>query len=460
MRTNSIGRAVLCAVAGALLCGDAPAQTHARPNILVILADDLGYADVGCQGCKDVPTPHLDSLASNGVRCTAGYVTAPLCSPSRAGLLSGRSGTRFGFEFNVGGSDHGGRNASGIPASEKIFPEYFKQAGYRTGIFGKWHVGFKPKLAPAARGFDEWECFFGACRSYFPGGGDAVLHDGRKVRSYDYTTYLFARDAVAFIEKNRDRPWYVYLPFNAVHGPLQSPEELQKRFPALTGKRRIFAGMLTAMDEGVGTVLAKLRELKIEENTLIFFASDNGGPTSDNTSRNDPLSGFKGQLLEGGIREPFCVQWKGRLPAGRIYDHPVSTLDLLPTALAAAGLEPDPKLEGVNLLPYLSGQKEGPPHALLGWRFGRQRAIRTGDWKLLDMGKGWKLFNLARDIAEKNDLSAAEPAKRKELEESYARWNAANVPAKWLMHGVPTKAGREKAGTEPDAPAEDDPERD
>jgi arylsulfatase A-like enzyme len=431
--------------------GRAQPDPATRPNILVILADDLGYADVGYQGCKDVPTPNIDSIASNGVRFTAGYVTAPLCSPSRAGLLSGRSGTRFGFEFNVGGSDHGGKNAAGIPVTERIFPEYFKAAGYQTGIFGKWHVGFRPQLAPGGRSFDEWECFFGACRSYFPGGDDEVTHNGKKVKSYDYTTFLFARDAAAFIEKHRDQPWFVYLPFNAVHGPLQSPEELQKRFPGLTGKRRIFAGMLTAMDEGVGTVLRKLRELRLEENTLVFFTSDNGGPTSDNTSRNDPLSGFKGQLLEGGIREPFCIQWKGRLPAGKGFDQPVTTTDILTTALAAAGLPADAKLEGANLLPYLIDGKSGAPHEILGWRFGSQRAIRSGDWKLLDMGKGWRLFNLAKDIAERNDLSAAEPDKRKELEDAYAKWNAANIPAKWRMHGVPTKAGRQKAPAETDA---------
>ncbi len=428
-----------------------------KPNILVILADDLGYADVGCQGCRDVPTPNIDLLAKNGVRCTAGYVTAPLCSPSRAGLLSGRSGTRFGFEFNVGGSAQGGRNVAGLPVTEAIFPERIQAAGYKTGIFGKWHVGFLPALAPARRGFDEWECFFGACRSYFPGGGDEVVHDGRKVPVYDYTTYLFARDAAAFIGRHRDEPWFVYLPFNAVHGPMGAPEALMQRFPELSGKRRIFAGMLTAMDEGVGTVMAKLRECGLEEKTLIFFTSDNGGPTSDNTSRNDPLSGFKGQLLEGGIREPFIVQWKGHLPSGLVYDQPVSTLDIQPTALAAIGAPGDAKLEGVSLLPYLTGEKTGAPHALLGWRFGAQRAVRQGDWKIVDMGGGFKLFNLAQDIGEKNDLSSREPDRFKALQAAYAEWNSRNVPAKWLMHGVLTKYGKNERtrGPAPDSGSEE-----
>lgn len=439
----------------ALTAAASAAAPAPRPNVLVILADDLGYADVGCQGCRDVPTPNIDALARDGVRCTSGYVTAPLCSPSRAGLLSGRSGTRFGFEYNVGGSGQGGRNHAGLPAEETIFPERMKAAGYATGIFGKWHVGFLPRLAPAQRGFDEWECFFGACRSYFPGGGDEVTHDGRRVKDYDYTTSLFARDAAAFIERHRDGPWFLYLPFNAVHGPLEAPAQLKQRFPTLDGKRRTFAAMLTAMDEGVGTVMAKLRELKLEERTLVFFTSDNGGPTSANTSRNDPLSGFKGQLLEGGIREPFIVQWKGRLPAGRVYDAPVSSLDIQATALAAAGLPADAALEGVDLLPHLTGGKAGAPHAQLAWRFGKQRAIRMGDWKLLDLGQGWRLFNLAADIAERDDLAARQPEKLRELAAAYEQWNAANVPAKWLMHGVPTKAGKGKGAAAPDPAADD-----
>jgi len=426
----------------------ASANDARRPNVLVFFADDLGYADVGYQGCKDVPTPHIDALAKNGVRFTNGYVTAPLCSPSRAGLLTGRSGTRFGFEFNVGGSDKGGKNVAGIPVSEKLISERLKEAGYTTGMFGKWHVGFKPRLAPAGRGFDEWECFFGACRSYFPGGGDPVIRNGQKVKSYDYMTTLFARDAATFIEQHRDKPWFVYLPFPAVHSPLDAPQALEKRFSNLTGKRRAFAGMLTAMDDGIGTVMAKLRELGLEENTLVFFVSDNGGPTSDNTSRNEPLSGFKGQLLEGGIREPFVIQWKGRVPAGKVYDQPVSTLDILPTALAAAGASADAKLEGVDLLPFLTGRKSGAPHEVLGWRFGEQRAVRKGDWKLLDMGQGWKLYNLAKDVAEQHELSQQEPDKVKELEAAYQEWNANNVPPRWRMHGVLTNYGKKMLGND------------
>jgi arylsulfatase A-like enzyme len=202
--------------------------------------------------------------------------------------------------------------------------------------------------------------------------------------------------------------------------------------------------MLSAMDDGVGMVMAKLRECGLEENTLIFFVSDNGGPTATTTSSNFPLSGFKGQLWEGGMREPFIIQWKGHIPAGQVFTNPVSTLDFLPTALAVAGSPSNPKLEGVNLLPYLTGEKTGAPNPMLCWRINGQRAIRVGDWKLLDMaqGQGWKLFNLASDIAEKNDLREKEPAKAAELEAAFKAWDAKNVPAKWMFTGAATEYGR------------------
>jgi arylsulfatase A-like enzyme len=203
------------------------------------------------------------------------------------------------------------------------------------------------------------------------------------------------------------------------------------RFPDLKGDRRAYAGMQSAMDDAVGAVLAKLRELKIEDDTLVFFLSDNGGATWLNTSRNDPLSGVKGQLNEGGIRIPFMVQWKGRLPAGRVDDRPVISLDIAATALAAAGAPADDGLDGVNLLPYLTGQDDGLPHEALCWRYGGQRAIRMGDWKLLQRGKTPKLYHLANDLGEKHDLSAREPGKLKELEAAYAKWNVRNIPAAW-----------------------------
>lgn len=413
-----------------------------RPNILIILADDLGYGELGCQGGKDVPTPNIDSLAKNGIRFTSGYVTCPVCSPSRAGLMTGRYGQRFGIELNPGFS-----HAIGLPLSEKTLAEYLKAAGYATGMFGKWHLGFKPAMQPNGRGFDDYFGFLGGAHSYVDAEGDrdpsnTIMRNGRKETSIDYTTDAFGREAVAFIEKHRSQPWLVYLPFNATHGPLQAPEKYTSRFPKLQGGRRTFAGMLSALDDAVGAVLAKLRDLQLEENTLIVFVSDNGAPDhADTKHSNQPLRGYKSQLFEGGIREPFIIQWKGRLPAGKVDNRPVITLDILPTALAAAGV-PAPvsaKLDGVNLLPFLTGDNGGMPHEALFWRYSGQRAVRMGDWKLLHMGRRTHLYNLASDIAEQSDLADKEPGKVKELQHAYQVWNERNIPAKWGGEGKPAK---------------------
>jgi arylsulfatase A-like enzyme len=435
-------------MANAGLAADA---SKSRPNILVILADDLGYGELGCQGGKDVPTPHIDSLAKNGIRFTNGYVSCPVCSPSRAGLMTGRSGVRFGIELNPGFS-----HAIGLPRSEKTIAEYLKAAGYATGMFGKWHLGFKPAMQPTGRGFDEYFGFLGGAHSYVDAEGDhdpanTITRNGQKVKSIDYTTDAFGREAVAFIEKHHDQPWFVYLPFNATHGPLQAPEKYTSRFPNLQGGRRTFAGMLSALDDNVGSVLAKLRELKLEDDTLIFFLSDNGAPNhADTKNSNLPLRGYKAELLEGGIREPFIIQWKGRLPAGKVDDRPIIALDILPTALAAVGVSGAANLDGVNLLPYLTGEKDGSPHSALCWRYSGQRAVRMGDWKLLHMGKKTQLYNLAADIGEKHDLAAKEPAKVKELEAAYQAWNAHNRTGKGPRSGAKGPAKGETVDSESD----------
>ena len=263
---------------------------------------------------------------------------------------------------------------------------------------------------------------------------------------------------MAFIEKHKSEPWLVYLPFNAVHAPLESLEKYLSRFTSIQDeKRRTFAAMLSALDDAVGAVLSKVREHQLEENTLIFFVSDNGGPTRQTTSDNAPLRGFKAQTWEGGIRVPFLVQWKGRIPAGKVYDHPVIQLDILPTSLAAAGVEVQPawKLDGVNLLPYLTGERQTPPHAALYWRFGQQIAIRKGDWKLVKApGAGAEfteraaaastvgahLYNLAQDIGEQKNLADQEPAKVKELAADWEKWNAELAPPAW----VPARAAAGK----------------
>lgn len=431
-------RCAVVTLVGAML-GPQPlvAATANRPNILILLADDLGYADVGFHGCKDIPTPNIDSLAKNGVRCTNGYVSGPYCSPTRAGLLTGRYQTRFGHEFNAGAA------GSGLPLSETTIADRLKAAGYKTGLVGKWHLGHEAKFHPHRRGFDEFFGFLGGAHSYFPGQGAAIYRGDKEVEEKEYLTDAFAREAVAFIDRHAKEPFFLYLAFNAVHTPMHATDARLQQFGSVSNKeRRTYAAMHTAMDEAIGKVLEKLRTHGLEENTLIFFFSDNGGPTMKgttiNASRNEPLRGSKRQTLEGGVRVPFVLQWKGHLPAGKVYDKPVIQLDILPTALAAACVEPKPewKLDGVNLTPYLEEKNNGTPHQTLYWRFGQQMAIRHDDWKLLqydDVGTitGRKLYNLAQDIGEAKDLFAQEPAKARELEAMWQKWNAELAPPLW-----------------------------
>ncbi|MGB9620624.1 MAG: sulfatase-like hydrolase/transferase, partial [Armatimonadota bacterium] len=366
---------------------------------------DLGYADLGVQGCKDVPTPNIDSIGTNGVRFTNGYVSCPVCSPTRAGLQTGRYQQRFGHEFNPGPNVVGD---FGLPLSEVTIGERLKKAGYATGFVGKWHLGTKPEMQPVKRGYDEFFGFLSGGRSYFFSEplpyNSAILRGTQPVTEDTYLTDAFGREAAAFIRKHSDQPFFLMLCFNAVHTPLEVTDRYINRFKNITDtKRRKMAAMLSAMDDAVGVALNALRSTGVYDNTLIFFISDNGGPTASNASRNDPLSGFKGQVLEGGIRVPFLVQWKRRIPAGRIYHHPVIALDIHPTCLAAAGVGAPRSgakaLDGVDLLPYLEGRKSDAPHEWLFWRYGPQSAVRRGRWKLVRMEGKTQLFDLEADIA-------------------------------------------------------------
>lgn len=431
-----------------------------KPNILLILADDLGYGELSCQGNPQIPTPNIDSIAKGGVRFTNGYVSGTYCSPTRAGLMTGRYQQRFGHEFNPGPAQNS-PGTFGLSLKETTIASRLKAAGYATGMFGKWHLGYRPDFHPLKRGFDEYFGFLGGAHDYLDAAADPhnpILRGTAPVSEVDYTTDAFAREAVAFIEKHKSEPWFVYLPFNAVHAPLEStPKYLAQVVKIGDSKRRTFAAMLVAMDHAVGTVLAKLRQHKLEENTLVFFLSDNGGPTRQTTSSNTPLRGFKAQTWEGGIRVPFAVQWKGRIPAGKVDDRPVIQLDILPTSLAAAGVEvkPEWKLDGVNLLPYLEGQVKGTPHAALYWRFGQQIAVRKGDWKLVKAPVapgaplreeatvattvGAQLYNLAKDIGENENLAEKEPQRVKELAADWSRWNSELAAPAW----VPQRAARQ-----------------
>jgi arylsulfatase A-like enzyme len=455
--TNKMNCTMLHGVVIGCLCllaasADSSARGTARkPNIVIILADDLGYADVGFQGCRDIPTPHIDSLARNGMRCSNGYVSGPYCSPTRAGLMTGRYQTRFGHEFNPGAGPE-----AGLALTETTIADRLKAAGYATGWVGKWHLGGVPRFHPGKRGFDETFGFLGGGHSYFPApAGAPILRGTETINEKEYLTDAFGREAAAFIDRNKDKPFFLYLAFNAVHTPMHATQDRLQKFPAIADKtRRTYAAMTLAMDEAVGCVLDKLRSAGLEEQTLIWFFSDNGGPTMPGTtingSRNTPLRGSKRTTLEGGIRVPFAVQWKGKLPAGTSYDRPIIQLDILPTALAAAGVgvKPDWQLDGVNLLPYLTGRLRQAPHDTLYWRLGQQMAIRRGDWKLVrydpaaDSGAvsdrarasgatPARLYNLADDIGEANDLAARNPDKLKELDTAWQQWSARQARPLW-----------------------------
>lgn len=413
-----------------------------HPNIILFVADDLGYADLGCQGSQDILTPNVDALAKTGVRFTDGYVTCPICSPSRAGLLSGRYQQRFGYEFNPGGAAYASEKF-GLPLAEKTLADRLKKSGYATGLVGKWHLGFKPELAPQKRGFDEFFGFIGGEQSYVGKGGDggALLRGEKPVEDASYLTDILTREALAFIDRHKDRPFFLDLSYNAVHLPMDASSEREKRFPHIQDRSRLtYATMLAAMDDGVGEVLKRIRELHLDRETLVFFLSDNGGPTGQTTSRNDPLAGHKGQLLEGGVRIPFLVRWEGHLPAGIVYSKPVISLDIAATALSAAAVDisSDGILEGTNLLPFLNNEKPGCPHECLFWRYGRQTAVRAGEWKLVKSDEGpapARLFNLAEDVSEKNDSIEKNPGKANELQAAYDGWNSKNIPPLWVRQG-------------------------
>jgi arylsulfatase A-like enzyme len=421
------------------------------PNVVVILADDLGYNDLSIHGSKDIPTPHIDSLAENGVRCTDAYVTAPVCSPSRAGLLTGRYQNRFGFEFLVSPEAvMASGEKAGLDVKQKTVADHFKALGYLTGCIGKWHLGDAPAQLPMQRGFDFFYGTAGQANYFQP-----TLIDSRqsvkpiKIRQADYyLTDDYARRAAAFVEEHAARPFFLYLPHFAVHTPYEVNEARLAKFSHIADpKRRSFAAMTSALDDAVGTLLTALRKSSLEENTLLFFLTDNGG--TGGVGDNQPLRGGKGSTWEGGLRTPFLVQWKGHLPAGSIYRQPILSLDILPTALAAANAEIDPAwaLDGVNLLPHFQGVTAEEPHAMLYWRFGTQRAIRSGAWKLvqgreerggsIQVAKEgpWRLYNLRQDISEANDRSAEHPDKVRKLTQQWEEWSAQLPAPAWL----PTK---------------------
>ena len=413
----------------AFFCGHSSAVE--KPNILILVSDDQGYADVGFNGGKDVPTPHLDKLAASGVRCTSGYVTYPVCSPSRAGLLTGRYQARFGHENNPVYDPLDANE--GLPLTEKLLPQFLKPAGYTTAWLGKWHLGSSPAHAPWQRGFDETYGFIGGGHRFLgwqPNGRQYTLpltRNGAATQDVPpHLTTALGDEAAAFIRRGKEKPWMLYLAFNAPHTPHEPTPERVAKFQHITNPaRRQYLAQVSLLDDAIGVITGALAESGQTKRTLIFFFSDNGGHTPSGTD-NGALRGMKGTLFEGGVRVPFLVSWPDKIPAGKTYDQPVISLDAFASALAAAGvpMPSDKTYDSINIIPHLAGEVTTPPHERLLWRLrAKEFAVREGAWKLIEPeGKPAMLFDLASDLSEKNDLAAAQPAIAQRLAASLAEW--------------------------------------
>ena len=456
MNSRPFSAAFLCLALSAL-CTTGASPAAARPNLIVILADDLGYADLGVQGQeRDVRTPNLDRFAAEGVRFTAGYITAPQCSPSRAGLITGRYQQRLGIDTIPD---------MPLPLAAVTIAERLKPTGYTSGQIGKWHLepnalclkwaathlpDQKPNAAkrvvipeaqrqrfmPKAQGFDDY--FTGEINQYFANfdlTGANVAPEWRKDNRFRVDVQTDA--ALAFLQRHHAQPFFLYLNYFAPHTPLELPPAYAAQFPTdMPLRRRAALSMIAGIDHGVGRILAALKAHGIDQNTLIFFTSDNGAPIHSRRdspldadaggwdgSLNTPLVGEKGMLAEGGIRVPLLARWPGKIPAGKVFDHPVSSLDFAATANGLAGLPTAPHLDGVDLIPHLTGGNSAAPHEALYWRFWSQAAIREGQWKLLyKAGEPDRLFDLASDEHERRDLASAQPDRVAALRRQLVAW--------------------------------------
>ena len=401
-----------------------------RPNIVLIVSDDQGYGDSSCYDHpKEVSTPNIDRLAGEGVRMTNGYASAYVCAPTRAGLLTGRYQQRFGFYAP-------GDSRIGLPLSEVTLADMLRKQGYATAVMGKWHVGIEPEYHPLKRGFDEFYGFLGhGAHDYFDlkitSEHNSIYRNEKPINDTGYLTDNLGRESVSFIERHQNRPFFLYLPFNAVHWPLQALQKYIKLFNTGDKSRDIYLAMLKSMDEAIGKVLDALKRAGAYENTLIIFFSDNGGARK-NFANNGALRDFKQSVYEGGIRVPFIVRWPGKLPKGKVCDEPVISFDAMPTICSAAGIEllDDRVYDGKNMIPVLRGQKKGPLHKALFWDDGvKQWAVREGRWKLLfNRESSLELYDLKADISEKNNLAKQRPDVVKRLQKTYRNWKNQMAP--------------------------------
>lgn len=434
-------------VLSAMLLGGCRAKTQSqnisKPNIVVILVDDAGYADFECYGGKEIPTPNINSLAAGGVKFTDAYVSASVCAPSRAGLITGKYQQRFGFEHNPSGTPSPGYTKAdmGLDPAETTIADALKQNGYHSIAIGKWHLGNETKHFPLNRGFDEFYGFLAGHRSFFGYKGkkekeEALLDNYREVNedSITYLTDMFTNKAISFIDQNKQQPFFMYLAYNAVHTPMDAARKYWNQFDYIKDSgRRTYATMMASLDENIGRVFGALQKNNLEKNTLIVFLNDNGGATT-NSSDNGPLRGMKGSKWEGGIRVAMMMKWPQYLPQQNVYTKSVSSLDIFATAVAAAGGKQNLNngKDGVNLLPFIKGEKQQTPHQALFWRRGVAAAVREGDWKLIRVKSNpVLLFNLSNDLSETTNVADANPDIVKRLLHKLNQWEKGLSQPHW-----------------------------
>lgn len=418
------------------------------PNVVLVVADDLGYGDLSCYGNPDFKTPNIDELASTGVRMTAGYVTCSICGPSRAGLITGYSGTRYGFEYNL---VVGFPNADqyGLPTTVPTLAERMQARGYETLMVGKWHLGVGPDKTPLTRGFDHFFGFYEGQDNYFPPTFmNPVWDDTQPAVVTDYLTKAFTNKAKDYINTYKDRPFFLYLPYNCCHFPWEAPPNARYRYLNLPNPRRKIAAMTSIMDQGIGEIRSTLRQANLLQNTIFIFVSDNGGATRDGASSNRPFSKGKNTFYEGGIRVPYIFSWPGHVPRGIDYKMPVSTLDIVPTVLAnthgatSEALGDSVPLEGVDLVPHLKRPNDTrwayAPHESLFWRKGDTWAARYRNFKLrrglYNGAISTVLVDLDQDIQEASAITT-NPTMFKKVQDMYNVWNASNIPPLWIYTG-------------------------
>ncbi len=426
---------------------DAAAKCE-QPNIIIILLDDLGSSDVGFGGCRDYQTPNIDKIANNGVVCTNAYISAPFSGPSRCGLLTGRYQQRFGAETNTSDYLQSIKDREGVPFSEVILSEELKKSGYQTCAIGKWHLGDHPDLWPNKRGFDYFYGFSVGSYNYWgyrENETKAYIQENGVEVPFSRKRYLtddFSDKAVEYINGcDEQRPMFMYLAYNAPHAPLQAPQRYLDRTKHIyNAERSVYAAMMLAVDDGVGRVMEALEKRGMDDNTLIFFLSDNGGPAD--TGADNIARAFKGNMFDGGIRTPFAMSWGKKIKSGERYDEVISALDIYATCVEAANInikECTNKLDGVNLLPYINGKKRGAPHESLFWRVGNgfEYAVRKGDYKLVKTyySDEYMLFNIAKDPMEMIDIAKYNAKLVCELSADYKRWNSEMIDAQWGTDG-------------------------